>query len=137
MPPSQDNQRLIHDLETRQDPEAKQPKILYAGDQYDGQPYVVVTEEDIAIVGDKRSVIAVNPDFGILLGGRVSLSCMPDELMFGGGYWRLDPRHLSTVPSTTPTPIPLLVKSIPPLLNARSDISKSLDFMNSIAGISK
>jgi hypothetical protein len=120
--------KLIHDLEAM-DRGIKQPKATYAGDVYVGQPYVLVSEEDIALVGDKKNVVSVSPEFGILLGGKVSLSCMPAELAFGGGYWRLDPRHLSTLPSTTPTPLPLLTKAVPALLKAKKDIGGILKFL--------
>jgi hypothetical protein len=123
-----DDEKFIYDLESR-DRSVKQPKMFYSGDAWVGQPYIAILEEDIAIVGDKTNVMTVNPTFGVLLGGRVSLSCMPDQLSFAGGYWRLDPRHLSTLPSTTPTPIPLLVKSTPLLLKAKDDLKGALGFL--------
>lgn len=124
--------KLVHDLEAK---EAKlQPKTIYAGDQFVGQPYVVVDEKSASMVGGKTQVISVDPEFGILLGGKVSISCMPAEVSFGGGYWRLDPRHLSTVPSTTPTPIPLLKKAKPQLLQPKKDLENALDGMASRGG---
>lgn len=132
--PSQDNRRLIHDLENRKDPSAKQPKIIYAGDQYDGQPFLIVSEEDIALVGDKKNVISVNPTFGVLLGGRVSISSLPDQTSYGGGFWRVNPLVLSTVPSTTPTPVPWLVKDTPELLKAKKDVKSSVNYIERFFG---
>ena len=80
-----------------------QPKVIYAGDAYQGQPYIVVTEDNIILVGDQNTVINVGPDFGVLLSGKLSLSAMPDQIAIGGGYWRLNPLLTSCVPSTTPT----------------------------------
>lgn len=100
-----------------------QPKVLYAGDAYQGQPYVVVTEDGIILVGDKNNVINVSPEFGIMLAGKISLSAMPDQIAIGGGYWRLNPLLTSCVASTTPTPIPTLVQSTPELLRSSSGIS--------------
>jgi hypothetical protein len=82
-----------------------QPKIIYAGDAYQGQPYIVVTEDNIILVGDSNNVINVGPDFGVLLSGKLSLSAMPDQIAIGGGYWRLNPLLTSCVPSTTPMSI--------------------------------
>jgi len=98
-------------------------KVVYAGDAYHGQPYVVVTEDGIILVGDQNTVVNVGPDFGVLLSGKLSLSAMPDQISIGGGYWRLNPLLTSCVPSTTPTPIPTLVAATPELLRSKSSIS--------------
>jgi hypothetical protein len=78
-----------------------QPKVIYAGDAYQGQPYIVVTEDGIIIVGDANTVVNVGPEFGVLLSGKLSLSAMPDQIAIGGGYWRLNPLLTSCVPSMT------------------------------------
>jgi hypothetical protein len=77
-----------------------QPKVIYAGDAYQGQPYIVVTEDGIILVGDANTVVNVGPEFGVLLSGKLSLSAMPDQIAIGGGYWRLNPLLTSCVPST-------------------------------------
>lgn len=100
-----------------------QPKVIYAGDAYQGQSYIVVTDEGIILVGDKNNVINISPDFGVLLAGKLSLSAMPDQISIGGGYWRFNPLLTSCVPSTTPTPIPTLVQATPELLRSSSSIS--------------
>jgi hypothetical protein len=100
-----------------------QPKVLYAGDAYQGQPYLVISEDSIILVGDKNNVINVSADFGIMLAGKISLSAMPDQIAIGGGYWRLNPLLTSCVASTTPTPIPTLVQSTPELLRSSQGIS--------------
>ena len=59
-------------------------KVLYAGSEPEGQPYLIVTEDGIALVGDESNVISINPDFGINLSGRIALACMPDQISIGG-----------------------------------------------------
>lgn len=89
------------DREGYQDPQALPPKYIHAGNQYQEQPHLYVDETGVALIGDRKHLIAVDPDFGVLLGGPVSLSTMPDQISFGAGYYRLNPLVLSTVPSTT------------------------------------
>ncbi len=38
-----------------------QPKVIYAGDAYQGQPYIVVTEDNIILVGDANTVVRPGP----------------------------------------------------------------------------
>jgi hypothetical protein len=125
--------QLIHDLENRLGKQAL--KVMFAGDDYEGQPYLIVTEDEIIIVGDSTQVVNVSPDFGTMLSGKISFSAMPDQISIGGGYWRFNPLLLSCVPSTTPTPIPTLVKADPELLRAKDDISGGLDFLTSFSDI--
>lgn len=122
---------LVHDLENRLGKKAL--KVMYAGDLYEGQPYLVVTEDEVILVGDSTNVVNVSPEFGAMLSGKISLSAMPDQISIGGGYWRFNPLLLSCIPSTTPTPIPTLVKADPELLRAKDDISGGLDFLNSFS----
>jgi hypothetical protein len=118
----------LHDLENTSDA-ALQPKALYAGDVYQNQPVVVVTEDEINIVGDQNNAIHLDPYFGILLSGKLSLSAMPDQISIGGGYWRFNPMLLSCVPSTTPTPIPVLVQSTPELFQNAGAVSNAQSYL--------
>ncbi len=54
---------------------------------------------------------------------------MPGQISIAGGYWRLNPMLLSCVPSTTPTPIPVLIRSTPELLQAKDAIGQALAFL--------
>ena len=85
------SQPLVYDLENQDGTYELQPKSLYAGDSYQGQPSVAVTEDEIILAGDSNNVIRVDPDFGVLLSGNLSLSAMPQQVSFGGGYYRLNP----------------------------------------------
>lgn len=120
---------LVIDTENRQDPAALQPKVLYAGDDWNGQPYIAVQEEAINISASKTNGIAMSDKFGVTIGGVISFSTMPDQISMGGGYWRFNPLLLSCIASTTPTPIPVLVKATPNLVAAQSDLSDSLNVL--------
>jgi hypothetical protein len=103
---------LLHDIQNTSGVPL-QPKVLYAGDVYRSQPCIVVTQDEINIVGDTNNAIHLDPSFGITIAGdKLSLSALPDNISIGGGYWRLNPMLLSCVASTTPTPIPVLVQSL-------------------------
>lgn len=119
---------LVHDIENTSGVPL-QPKVLYAGDVYQGQPCLVVSQDEINLVGDSNNAIHLDPDFGVLLSGKLSLSALPDEISIGGGYWTLNPMLLSCVPSTTPTPIPVLVKTTPRLFQNSSAISSAHDYL--------
>jgi hypothetical protein len=114
---------LIVDTDNRQDSKALQPKVLYAGDIWEGQPYVAVQENSINVSASKTAGIVISDKFGVTLSGPISLSTMPDQIQIGGGYWGLNPLLLSCIPSTTPTPVPVLSKTTPRLLKAKDDIS--------------
>lgn len=121
---------LIYDLENQDGVYSKQPKVLYAGNSFDGQPTVVVTEDEVILAGDKSNVIRVDPDFGVMMSGQLSLSATPDQISIAG-FWRLNPLLLTCLPSTTPTPIPTLVKSTPNLLEGKSMLASCMDFLTS------
>lgn len=131
------NDPLIIDTDNRQDPLPLQPKTIYAGDAWEGQPYISVTEADIIIAGSKTAGIAISDKFGVTIGGKISLATAPDQLQIGGGYWTFNPLILSCLPSTTPTPIPTLVKATPRLLQAKPDAEGAVSDMisNSDAAI--
>ena len=54
---------LVYDLEGA-DPLVKKPKVLLAGDYYDSQPFVVCSEDEVALVGSRTSVVSVGDKFG-------------------------------------------------------------------------
>ena len=109
------------------------PKALFAGDSYKGQPSVVVTEDEVLLTGDKNTLVRVDPTFGVQLSGQLSLSATPEQISIAGGYWRFNPMLLSCLPSTTPTPIPTLVKSTPALLQGQKQADSAEDFLMSFS----
>lgn len=114
---------LTIDVDAQNKNTSLQPKALYAGDKYVEQPYIVVEGNSIHITASKTNSIDMSDKFGTTIGGILSLSMMPDQISIGGGYWRFNPLLLSCIPSTTPTPIPTLVKDTPRLVQAKADIS--------------
>lgn len=121
------NDPLIIDTDNRQDTKPLQPKTMYAGDAWEGQPYISVLEDSIVISASKTAGIAMSDKFGVTIGGKLSLATSPDQLQIGGGYWTFNPLILSCLPSTTPTPIPMLVKATPRLLQAQPDVKGAVD----------
>lgn len=101
------------------------PKAWFAGDDYNGQPAVVVTQDEIVLRGSKSSVVRVTPDHGIQLAGTISLTATPEQIAVGAGYWRFNPLLLSCLPSTTPTPISVLVKGTPALMEGKASSDKA------------
>jgi hypothetical protein len=124
---------LIHDLDNAsQDP--MQPKAIYAGDAWDGQPTLVLTEDEAILWADPvKGVIDVTAEFGVLLSGKLSLSASPQDISVGGGFWCLNPLLTTCLPSTTPTPIPTLVRTQPDVLKGASDMTSALGFLQSFS----
>jgi hypothetical protein len=121
---------LSHDVQNSSNAPL-QPKVIYAGDVYKGQPCIVITEDEINIVGDSNNAIHLDPSFGVFLSGKLSLSAMPDQISIAGGYWRLNPLLISCVPSTTPTPVPTLVPSTPELFQNAAAVSSACSYLKS------
>ena len=107
------------------------PKVMYAGDIFSGQPNVAITDTGIFAAASKTQVLAITEAFGIHMTGDISLSAMPSQIYIGGGYWTLNPLLLSCLPSTSATPIPVLVKSKPLLLTKHKSLSDCLTFLGS------
>lgn len=116
------------------DPKLRQ-KVIYSGPEPLGQPYLIVTEDSVACVGDEKNVVSVNPDYGINLAGRIALAAMPDQISIGGGYWRINPLVLSCIPSTSVTPVPWLMKAEPRITKAQDTVNSSVTDMESFSDI--
>lgn len=127
------------DVEAQEEYKGKlSPKIFYAGDKPTGdestgigQPYVVVAEDYVAIVASSGKVLSVNPNYGLSLSGPMALAASPDQVTFAGGYLKINPTVMSTLPSTSATPIPWVIKGTPPLLEGSDDLSSSTSFAES------
>jgi hypothetical protein len=102
------------------------PRLLHAGDEWTGQPYVYLDDEGVEIAagnddrGDKG--ITVTSEFGTQITGPMSFAEMPQNMSFGGGYWRLNPMVLACIGSSAAMPIPMLVYETPNLLKAKNDM---------------
>jgi hypothetical protein len=100
----------------------RQPKPIYAGDDWNGQPYLLVTEDSVQIAGSLNHGAVIDPQFGTLLQGPIHFSAAPEEISFGGGYWRLNPMVTTCIGSSAAIPIPMLVEDSPDLLHPSGDI---------------
>ena len=123
------------DREVQSDSEVLTPVTIMAGDTYVGQSYVSITEDGVAIVGDLKQVISVGPNFGLNLQGPMSIAAMPEQVSFGGGYWRINPTNLATIGSSAAMPVPWLVKAIPRLLQSKDDLGSVVDDLQSKLGV--
>jgi hypothetical protein len=123
--------QLVHDLENFLG--RLTPKAFFAGEAYNGQPSVVATQDEVVMAGDSATVVRVSPAFGVQLSGQISLTATPEQIAIGGGYWRFNPLLLTCLPSTTPTPIPVLVKSQPQLLDGQSHVDEAESYLMSFS----
>jgi hypothetical protein len=123
--------QINHDLDNNDN--SLQPKAIYAGDVWNGQPAMVATDEDLILWADQTdAVIDLNAEFGVMISGKVSLSATPDDITIGG-YWKLNPLLTTCMPSTTPTPIPVLVKCTPALLSAADDLTSAFSELSQLS----
>jgi hypothetical protein len=106
-----------------------QPKIFHAGDNWVGQPYVFVGQDNIGIIGDLNSGIVITPEYGVGIMGHLSLTVSPDQVSFCGGYWSINPLVLASIGSSSAIPIPWLVPSTPQLLQSTDDLQNSVSTM--------
>ena len=131
------------DLEALTDYAGKSsPKLIYAGNiplgdssTGIGQPYIVVAEDYMSLVGSASKVVGVSPIYGISLQGPTSIGANPDQISIGGGYWRINPLVLTTLPSTSATPVPWLVKATPALLQGKDSLASAVGSAESGLGL--
>jgi hypothetical protein len=100
-----------------------QPKMLHAGDQWQGQPFVFLSDGQVVLAGSLEHGISVDPEFGTHIQGPISLSDTPENISVAGGYWRINPMVLACIGSSAAMPVPWLVPSDPELLAGASDIA--------------
>lgn len=103
-------------------PGRKAPKTLHAGEAWDGQPYLCVTEDAAILSGQLGKGIITDDRFGTTIQGPLSLSEAPEYVSFGGGFWRVNPAVLSCIGSSAAMNIPWLVHDDPELLKGHQDI---------------
>lgn len=101
-----------------------QPKLIHAGDEWFGadHPHFLVTEDSLRLMGNLKNGIIVDPEFGTLVQGKVSISESPENVSFSGGYWRMNPMLQASVGSMAAMPVPFLVPDTPNLLRDLGDL---------------
>jgi hypothetical protein len=122
------------DQEAQTDTQKHSPQKLMAGEEFVGQPYLIITDEGLAMVADPKKVISISPEFGITLSGIISFSAMPEQISIGGGYWRFNPLNLTCIGSSAATPVPMLAKATPRLLEANKALSSNANNTESYFG---
>lgn len=103
------------------------PKVIHAGDDWVGQPYVLVDENSVRMNAGLGNGISISEEFGTILQGPISLSESPENISFGGGYWRINPMVTACIGSSAATPVPWLVNDTPEVLKAKNDLGSILD----------
>jgi hypothetical protein len=99
------------------------PRVLQAGEEDAGQPYLLMTGQDIRMSAGTKNGISIDETFGTTIQGPISLSEAPENISFCGGYWRLNPMVLTGVASSAATPVPMLVNAKPKLMEAKKGMS--------------
>jgi hypothetical protein len=108
-------------------PGERSPKIIHAGPQWDGQPFLAVSEGCIVLGGSLDHGIISDKEFGTTIQGPISLSEMPEYISFCGGFWRLNPAVLTSIGSSAAMNIPMLVPDEPELLKFKNDLADIYD----------
>lgn len=101
----------------------KSPKVIMAGEQWTGQPYLAVTERCLVAAGALGKGIIIDDNFGTTIQGPISLSEMPEYISVGGGFWRINPAVTACIGSSAAMNVPWLVPDDPELLKYRNDLA--------------
>ena len=64
------------------------------------------------LANPKTGVVAYKDGRVVIAGKELSLSMKPDKITIGG-MWKLNPQLMTCLPSTTVTPIPVLMFTVP------------------------
>jgi len=103
-------------------------RLLHGGDTWTGQPYGLFDDDGIELAaGDGQrpgNGIGITPEFGTQITGPMSCSEMPQNISFGGGYWRFNPLLLTCIGSSAAMPVPLLAYDTPGLTDGADDIAE-------------
>jgi hypothetical protein len=102
------------------------PKLMHAGSDWTGQPYVYIDDSSVAIRSKIGQGIIVDDVFGTGISGPLSVYDSLENVHFGAGYWTLNPLQLEMIGSSAATPMPLLASTTPRLLSAASTVSSSV-----------
>ncbi len=102
------------------------PKLIHAGTDWVGQPYVFIDDQSAAMYSKLGLGVLVDNVFGIALSGPTSFSESLENIHFGCGYWTLNPVQLSSVGSSAAVPVPTLVNDTPRLLSSAATVSNSV-----------
>lgn len=105
--------------------EPNAPKLLYAGDDWLGesQPQVLVQEDSIRLVAGLDKGVTIDDQFGTMIQGPCSLADMPEHIRMAS-YWCFNPMLLTCIGSSAAMNIPVLIPTVPPVIEAKKGFSK-------------
>jgi len=108
----------------------KKRVLIHAGDSATEKATIYVIDEAIvAASADGKNSVAITNDWGTCIQGPVSFMQYPSEIRVAG-LWKINPLVLTSLPSTTYTPIPWLRQSIPEsgkeLVRGLAEVAKAL-----------
>lgn len=106
---------------------ALRPKMLFAGDEWVGQPYILLSDGQIVLAGSPDQGMILSPQFGATLQGKISMMTTPEQVSFGGGYWRINPQVLTSIGSSASVPVPWLIHDKPELLKGIEKLEASVN----------
>jgi hypothetical protein len=105
------------------------PKLMHAGSDWTGQPYIYIDDSSVALRSKIGQGIIIDNVFGTGISGPLSVYDSLENVHFGAGYWTLNPLQLEMIGSSAATPMPMLASSTPKLLSAASTVSSSVSML--------
>jgi len=76
-------------------------------------PLIRAHGNNAAMLANPKTGVAAYKDGRVVIAGKeLSLSMQPDKITIGG-MWKLNPQLMTCLPSTTVTPIPVLMFTVP------------------------
>jgi len=76
-----------------------------------GTPQIYITDKKVTMTYNSNGVV-ISED-GTIIKGKMHLATQPENIRIGA-FWTLNPELLTTIPSTTYTPISVLKYTAPP-----------------------
>lgn len=107
-------------------PGALVPKLIHAGSDWVGQPYLYTDDSVVALRSKNGQGILVDNVFGTTISGPLAMFESLENIHFAGGYWTLNPTQIESIGSSAAIPVPVLVPSTPRLLSAAKTLKASV-----------
>jgi hypothetical protein len=105
------------------------PKLIHAGTDWVGQPYVYTDDSSVALRSKIGRGVIVDNIFGTTINGPIAFLESLENIHVGGGYWTINPTQLESIGSSASIPVPWLVPSTPRLLYAAQTVKSSVSLL--------
>lgn len=105
------------------------PKLIHAGQDWVGQPYIYTDDSTVALRSKTGQGIIVDNVFGTTISGPIALFESLENIHFTGGYWTLNPVQIESIGSSASIPVPTLVPSTPRILAAATAVASSVSML--------